>query len=96
MVKPLADAWAKFNRAKVHAQEVLAQWPRNPSVQYECDVGMNVEPWGCAKAFVKRVLTKTGVMLFEEPLKAIDKDNFLGKYFVPPGEFQRPGIPMTF
>jgi hypothetical protein len=61
MVKPLADAWAKFNRAKVHAQE-----------------------------------TKTGVMLFEEPLKAIDKDNFLGKYFVPPGEFQRPGIPMTF
>jgi hypothetical protein len=77
-------------------QEVLAQWPRNPSVQYECEIGANVDPWGCAKAFVKRALTKTGVMLFEERLEAIDKDRFLNLYFETPGEFHRPGIPLTF
>jgi hypothetical protein len=76
--------------------EVLGVWPRNPSIQYECGDTMIADSWGCAKAFVKRALTKTGVLLFEEPLETIDKDNFLGKYFVPPGEFQRPGIPMTF
>jgi hypothetical protein len=71
-------------------QEVLAQWPRNPSVQYECEVRMNVDPWGCAKAFVHRVLTKTGVMLFEDRLKAVNKDNFLDMYFETPGVFRRP------
>jgi TIR domain-containing protein len=71
-------------------QEVLAQFPRNPSVQYECEVGMNVDPWGCAKAFVKRALTKTGVLLFEDRLEAVEKNKFLNQYFVTPGEFRRP------
>jgi hypothetical protein len=71
-------------------QEVLAQFPRNPSVQYECEVGMNVDPWGCAKAFVKRALTKTGVLLFEDRLEAVGENKFLNQYFATPGEFRRP------
>jgi hypothetical protein len=71
-------------------EEVLGEWPRNPSVQYECGVIMNTDQWGCAKAFLKRVLTKTGVMLFEERLEDVDKDIFLNLYFETPGEFRRP------
>jgi hypothetical protein len=71
-------------------EEVLGEWPRNPSIQFECGNTMNTDPWGCAKTFVHRVLTKTGVMLFEERLEEVNRDIFLNLYFETPGVFRRP------
>ncbi len=48
---------------------------------------MSADPWECAKAFVKKALTNTGVMLFEKALEEVGKDDFLGRYFGPPVYF---------
>jgi len=71
-------------------EEVRGEPLRNPSFQYDCGSIVNTDPWGCAKAFVKRVLADTGVLLFEEALDSVDKDNFVGMYFETPGTFRRP------
>jgi hypothetical protein len=70
-------------------EEVQGVRPRFPSVQYECG-SADTDPWGCAKAFIKKALADTGVLLFEEPLAAVDRDGFLNLYFETPGEFHRP------
>ncbi len=63
---------------------------RFPSVKYECGTPMSSDPWECAKAFVEKALTNTGVMLFEKALKAVNEENFLGLYFEDPRAFRRP------
>jgi hypothetical protein len=70
-------------------EEVQGVRPRFPSVQYECG-SADTDPWGCAKAFIKKALADTGVLLFEETLEAVNEDNFLNMYFETPGAFRRP------
>jgi hypothetical protein len=71
-------------------EEVRGVQPRFPSVQYDCGATVHTDPWRCAKAFVKRSLADTGVLLFEERLEAVNRDNFLNMYFETPGDYRRP------
>jgi hypothetical protein len=70
-------------------EEVRGVQPRFQSVQHECG-SADTDPWGCAKAFVKKALANTGVLLFEEHFEAVGKDQFLNMYFETPGSFSRP------
>jgi hypothetical protein len=71
-------------------EEVPTDRSRVQSVRHECERPIKADPWECAKAFVKQTLTNTGAMRFEKRLEALDKEDFVGKYFEAPGSFRRP------